>query len=547
MSPTTQSPVTGLLRRAGNVAHGGLVLRRAGLVDLTRPDLGVRALIATRRLGPIAGAASNATLRDGDATAIVDELGSLTYRELDLRTNALARAWSRLGVREGGMVAVLCRDHRGLVESLIAAAKLGARVLLMNTGFAGPQLAEVANREGVDALVYDQEFTGLLAAVRTDMPRFLAWTDDPAADPEVPRLADLIRLTDDSPVKYPRTAAGVVLLTSGTTGTPKGAARQIRSPLAAAHFLERIPLPRAGSTFIASPMFHATGFANLGLALALGSTIVVRRRFDPEATLKMAQDNRCDTLVLVPTMLARILDLGDEVIAKYDVSSVRILFLAGSTLAPDVGNRAQQVFGPSVYNLYGSTEVAVATVCTPDEWTRAPGTVGRAPHGTIVRLYDKDGAPVTAPHTRGRVFVGSDLGFGGYTGGGTKEIIDGLLASGDVGHFDEDGLLFIDGRDDDMIVSGGENVFPAEIEDLLIGHEDVAEAAVIGVPDDAFGQRLRAFVVTAEGAELDADTVRDYVKANLARHKVPRDVVFLPELPRNPTGKLLRRKLAELD
>jgi fatty-acyl-CoA synthase len=197
-----------------------------------------------------------------------------------------------------------------------------------------------------------------------------------------------------------------------------------------------------------------------------------------------------------------------------------------------------------VHNLYGSTEVAVATVATPEDWVKAPGTVGRAPVGCKVALYDEKGGKITKPHVTGRVFVGSGLSFGGYTDGRHKEIIDGLLSSGDVGHFDEDGLLFIDGRDDEMIVSGGENVFPIEVENLLVEREDVIEAAVIGVEDPEFGQRLKAFVVRAEGADLDAVEIRDYVKANLARYKVPRDVEFLDELPRNATGKVLRTKLS---
>lgn len=269
----------------------------------------------------------------------------------------------------------------------------------------------------------------------------------------------------------------------------------------------------------------------------------MRRKFSPEETLKGVAEHRCTALVLVPTMLQRIVDLPAETRARYDTSCLRIVFVAGSALSPDLGNRANEAFGPVVHNLYGSTEVAVATVATPEDWQRAPGTVGRAPVGCRVALYDQDGRKVTEPHVTARVFVGSGLSFGGYTDGRHKEIIDGLLSSGDVGHFDDDGLLFIDGRDDEMIVSGGENVFPVEVENLLVEREDVLEAAVIGVEDPEFGQRLKAFVVRAEGSDLDLEGVREYVKANLARYKVPREVEFLDELPRNATGKVLRSKL----
>ena len=212
------------------------------------------------------------------------------------------------------------------------------------------------------------------------------------------------------------------------------------------------------------------------MSCALGCTVVVRRKFDPEATLRGVAEHRCTALVLVPTMLQRILDLGPEVIGRYDTSSLRIIFVAGSALAPEVGNRATELFGDVIHNLYGSTEVAVATVATPEDWKRAPGTVGKPPVGCRVELYDEHGRRITRPYVTGRVFVGSGLAFEGYTDGRTKETINGLLATGDVGHFDADGLLFIDGRDDEMIVSGGENVYPVEVENVLVEHPDVREA-----------------------------------------------------------------------
>ncbi|MEV4056309.1 acyl-CoA synthetase [Amycolatopsis sp. NPDC049688] len=522
------------------------VMRRAGLVPFPRVDEGVRSLVALRKFGPFAGANHISARRDPAAIGIVDELGPLTYKQLDDQSNALARAWSERGIRPGQVVAALCRDHRGLVITMAASGKLGVRLLLMNTGFAKPQLADVAKREGVTALVYDQEFTGLLDAIPDSVERYLAWVD-PGSDltgRTVPVLDEIIASTDDRPFPAPAKPGGFVLLTSGTTGTPKGAPRPHTSALASAQFLDRIPLRSNEATYMGAPLFHGTGLSQFILSFALGSKVVMRRKFNPEEALRGVAEHRCTALVLVPTMLQRIVDLPKEVREKYDTSALRIIFVAGSALSPDLGNRANEAFGPVVHNLYGSTEVAVATVATPEDWAKAPGTVGRAPVGCKVALYDEKGVKITKPHVTGRVFVGSGLSFGGYTDGRHKEIIDGLLSSGDVGHFDEDGLLFIDGRDDEMIVSGGENVFPIEVENLLVEREDVIEAAVIGVEDPEFGQRLKAFVVRAEGADLDADEIRDYVKANLARYKVPRDVEFLDELPRNATGKVLRNKLS---
>jgi acyl-CoA synthetase (AMP-forming)/AMP-acid ligase II len=527
------------------MVRGLAVIRRSGLMPLGRPDRALRSLIALRRLGPIAGAAHVAAKRDHRAIGLVDELGPLTYLQLDTRSNALARAFEARGLGPDSVIALLARDHRGAVDTMVAAGKLGARLLLMNTGFATRQLVDVARREKVSAVVYDTEFGEQIDALDADLPRFLAWVDE-GIDPAHPTLDELITSTDDRAVPAPAEPGGMVLLTSGTTGTPKGAPRTVKSPLAAAQFLDRIPLRVGEATVLAAPLFHGTGLSQFLLSFALGSTVVLRRRFDPEQTLRAVQDNRATALVLVPTMLRRIVDLGPEVLGKYDTSSLRIVFCAGSSLPPELGNRATEAFGDVVHNLYGSTEVAVATVATPQDWREAPGTVGRPPVGCRVALYDEQGRRVRGPDKVGRVFVGSMLSFEGYTDGRHKDVIDGLLSSGDVGHFDARGRLFIDGRDDDMIVSGGENVFPGEVENVLLEHDGVVEVAVTGVPDEEFGERLKAYVVSKPDTTLDADDLRDFVRANLARYKVPRDVVFLDELPRNATGKIRKDRLAEL-
>ncbi|HZZ96645.1 MAG TPA: acyl-CoA synthetase [Jatrophihabitantaceae bacterium] len=529
------------VRRLPTTAQEAGVLFRVGLAPVTRPQDMITALLNMKRWGMVAGAIRIAAHRDPDALGLVDEIGELTFGQLDERSNALARAWGEDGLDDTSVIAVLCRDHRGLVETMFAAGKLGAKLLLMNTGFAKPQFAEVVEREGANILVYDVEFAEILNNVPEDVPRYLAWTDGDESDHKT--LESLIESTSTEDLPRPKSVGGLVLLTSGTTGTPKGASRQVSSPFAAAQFLDRVPLGLNERTFFGAPLFHGTGLSQFLITLALGSTTITRRKFDPRKTLEAIQEYKCETLVLVPTMLQRLLQLGDDAIKEFDTSSLRIIFLAGSAVAPEVGNHAMELFGDVVYNLYGSTEVAVATVATPEDWKKAPGTVGKVPVGCKVHLYDDNDKRITKPNETGRIFVGSGLKFTGYTGGGSKDEIDGLLSAGDVGHFDENGLLFIDGRDDDMIVSGGENVFPAEVENLLLEHKDIADAAVIAVKDEDFGARLKAFVVLNDGASLSADDVKAHVKSELARHKVPRDVEFIGELPRNATGKLLRKEL----
>ena len=335
------------------------------------------------------------------------------------------------------------------------------------------------------------------------------------------------------------------MLTSGTTGTPKGAPREQPDSLQpVAALFSKIPLHAREVTMVAAPMFHAWGFAHLTLSIPLGSTVVVQRRFEPQDTLRAVAQHGASTLVVVPVMLQRILELGPETIARYDLHRLRVIALSGSALPGELATRAMDVFGDVLYNLYGSTEVAWATIATPADLRAAPGTAGRAPIGTVVKLLDDEGREVS-PGEVGRIFVANEMTFEGYAGGGNKEVIRGVMSTGDVGRFDHAGRLFVEGRDDEMIVSGGENVFPREVEDLLAEHDQIEEAAAVGVADEQFGQRLAAYVVARAGASLSEDAVKEYVKENLARYKVPRDVVFLARLPRNAAGKVLKRELIE--
>jgi fatty-acyl-CoA synthase len=234
--------------------------------------------------------------------------------------------------------------------------------------------------------------------------------------------------------------------------------------------------------------------------------------------------------------------LAADSLDPHDLSSLRVVASSGSALPGHLALAWMDRVGDTLYNLYGSTEVGQATIATPEDMRAAPGTAGRVIPGSIVAILDAAGNDVPTG-SEGEIVVGNDAQFTEYTGGGTKARVRGLMSSGDVGHFDEDGRLFVTGRADDMIVSGGENVFPGEVEDVIAAEPDVVDAAVVGVPDPDFGQRLAAFVVTRPGSDLDADAIRKLVAGRLARHKVPRDVTFVAELPRTTTGKLLRREL----
>jgi acyl-CoA synthetase (AMP-forming)/AMP-acid ligase II/uncharacterized protein YndB with AHSA1/START domain len=531
--------------RAAYLLGSVKVLVDAGVVRPMRPDRAWGVLRTIQKWGrsPAAGSISLAE-RFPDEPMIVDELGTLTYSEVHTRTNALAHALSDAGIVEGDGVGIMCRNHRGFIEATVAASKLGADALFLNTAFAGPQLTDVVKRERPKALVYDEEFSGLLTEAGRRRKRFVAWHDSERCDD--PTLDELIGEGDPEDVVPPDREGRWVILTSGTTGAPKGASRTNPQSLdPAVSLLSKIPLKARQVSHIAAPLFHSWGFAHYSLGLILGTTYVLRRRFEPEACLAEVARYRCDSLVVVPVMMQRILELPEETRAKYDVSSLQVVAASGSALPGDLAIEWMNTFGDTLYNLYGSTEVSWASIATPTDMRAAPGTAGKPPRGTVLRLFDENGVEVPQGQT-GRIFVGNELLFEGYTGGGSKDFIGSLMATGDVGRFDEGGRLFVEGRDDEMIVSGGENVFPQEVEDLLARHEAVSEVAAIGVEDKDFGQRLRAFVVLEKGKEASEDELKDHVKANLARYKVPREIVFLDELPRNATGKVLKRDLEHL-
>ncbi len=526
-----------------DTAFEAKVLHEAGIVGLVRPDKAAKVATTFLRWGasPATGVAT-AAHKYPHETMLIDERGSLSFERVHRRTNALAHAFAGMGIGPGDGVGIMCRNHRGFIEATLAAAKLGASALYLNTMFAGPQLVEVTKREEPKALVYDEEFAGLLDGVDEGIARIVAWSD---GEVEGPTLDALIAANEDSDHKPPPDKPRFVILTSGTTGTPKGAQRS--SPdglLAMAALIDKIPFRARDTMMVAAPLFHSWGFFHFVMSLPTASTMILRRRFDEEETLRAVQEHRADVLGVVPVMLQRILRLPEQTLASYDLSSLRITSASGSALPGELATEWMDRFGDTVYNLYGSTEVAYATVATPEDLRAAPGTAGRPPRGTVVRLYDEAGQEVPGGEV-GRIFVGNEMSFEGYTGGGGKEAIDGLLCSGDVGHFDADGRLFIDGRDDEMIVSGGENVFPREVEDLLADHDGVVEVAVIGVEDAEFGQRLKAFVVTTGEEEVSAEDLKAHVKANLAAYKAPREFEFLEELPRNATGKILKRELHE--
>ncbi len=547
--------LTAARNRVGAVLNRGLaevrsvgVLARAGVISPGDPRGALASLKAMNGFGAVGGGIVNAAHRHGSRTGLVDDAGSLTFTELHERSNALAAALASRGVHEGATIGLLARNHRWLFDVVFGAAKGGYHLVLLNTEFAGPQAKDVCEREGVDVLVADEEFLGVVADIAVPQGTYVAWTDTEAEDGRVGGYETLAVVTAscstaDRPA--PSRHGRIVILTSGTTGMPKGAPRaQPRSLSGPGAVLDKIPFREAGRVLVAPPVFHSWGLLTALLAVSTGSTVIVTRRFDPVRTLDLLEEHRCTGLIVVPVMLNRMLDVDERPPAERDLQALTFIASSGSKLEPSLVEATMDAFGEVLYNFYGSTEVATAAIGTPEDLRANPASAGRPPLGSVVRLLDEDGREVP-PGETGRIFVANSMSFSGYTGGEDKERIDGLVATGDVGHWDEGGRLVVDGRDDDMIVSGGENVFPGEVEDLIADLDEVDEVAVLGVDDPKMGQRLQAFVVVHPGQTLTEAQVRDHVAANLARYKVPRSVTFLDELPRNPTGKVLKRKLRD--
>ena len=553
--PLITDLASGALNKARQIAERGSAelhylqkMITSGAFGIEAPR-NLAAMVAdVRRWGEIGMIPALNARRAPNRLAIIDDEGSITNTELNDAANAVANGLLAMGVRGGDGVGILARNHRWFSIANYACARVGARTIMLNTEFSGPQIRDVSEREGAKLIIYDDEYTEAVTLAEPALGKLRAFVpgDEPSGSTDE-TLAELIARSSTDPAPKATKRSAMIILTSGTTGTPKGATRHTPPTLApVGGILSSVPFKAGEITALPSPMFHAIGYLHAAIAATLGSTLILHRRFNAATVLEDISTHKATAVVVVPVMLSRMLDALEKMEPKPDLSSLRIVFVSGSQLGAELATRAMKELGPVVYNLYGSTEVAFATIARPQDLKRNPATVGPVVRGAKVKILDDHGAELPQGEV-GRIFVGTPMPFEGYTGGGNKAIIDGLLSSGDVGYFDADGLLYVSGRDDEMIVSGGENVFPAEVEDLIGGHPDVIEATAIGVDDKDFGARLRAFVVPREGTALTEDAIKDYVREHLARYKVPREVVFLAELPRNPTGKILKRELRQIE
>ena len=519
----------------------GSTLRTAGRLGVFDPLLGASRVAGLRRWGPGLGAlVAAAARRYPRRVAVIDETGSTTYRQLDGRTASIAAGLvDRIGSIDAdthGPVAVgiLARNHRGFLEAQIGIERAGLDMVLLSTALPAAGLAAVAERERLALVVADEELMAVVSGAGYGDRAMAADGIGPATLDEM--------ASSQRTVPAPRRRSRLVILTSGTTGPPRGARRGFGTAEAdAISIFDAIPYRVGEVHHPASPLFHAWGLSQASIALGTASTVVLRRRFDAAAVLDLIDEHRVSVLSVVPTMLGRLLGAVGDGPAP---GALRVVASSGNVLSGSLATAFMDRFGDTLYNVYGSTEASIASVAGPEDLRAAPGTVGRPPAGVTVAILDAQGRPVVQGG-RGRVFVGNSMQFDGYSDGGHRERVGALMATADLGWFDPDGRLFVDGREDDLIVTGGENVFPSEVEEVLEGLPGVDQAATVGVPDDEYGQVVVAFVVPTVGTELDPEELRAGATSTLPRFKVPRRIVVVDALPRTVTGKLIRHQLVD--
>jgi acyl-CoA synthetase (AMP-forming)/AMP-acid ligase II len=417
----------------------------------------------------------------------------------------------------------------------------------LNTWAKGGEMKVTLEGTSPRLMIYDAlHEKHVRAAVPDDLPKIRVGDakDGPLAG-AIPYEDALRDSSAAPPLPYARDkgSARIVIHTSGTTGTPKGAARDagVMGVREFIGLLDTVPLRRDDIVVVPAPMFHSFGLLAFTLGSLLGVTFVFPDRFEPERTLALIDEHRATSAALVPVMINRILSLPDEVKSKYDVSSIRVLLASGSAIPDDVRKEIDTLFPEALYDLYGSTEAGWVAIATPQDMVAKSGTVGRPVWGVEIAVFSPEGNRL-GPGKTGEIHVRSGALFEGYTSGEQKSWREGFVSIGDLGHVDEDGYLYIEGRADDMVVVGGENVYPAEIEAVLRGVPEVEDVAVFGVPDPEYGEVLAAFVV----GSASPDRVQEAARRDLASFKVPRRVQIVDDLPRTSTGKVLKRELIPL-
>lgn len=542
-------PTPSLTQWMARAQTAGRVALRSGIAFQMTPR-GLLALARARRRGPLG---ISALLRIHAAArptspAIIFEGRTRSWGETDQRIDRLASSLHHeLGLGAGDAAVLVMRNRPEMLEAQVALARLGGSAVSVSWRSTPDELAYLVEHSGARAVLVEAPIAD---AVREAQPRLR----DVRAFISVGGEVEGFTAYDSLLARPPRARLDgqegtVVIYTSGTTGKPKGAVRGFHkdTPWGVLHVLDELPIRTDDRHLAVCPMYHSTAFGFIGFTMTLGGAVVIEPTFDPERFLATIERERVTTTAVVPTMLHRLLALPETTRQRYDTRSLRAIFCGGAPLSGALARRTMEELGHVLYNFYGATETGLNMVATPDELLRAPGTIGHVIPGNEVRILDDAGREVPDGET-GELWVRNTMLVAGYhrdAEATQRSMREGFFSVGDLAHRDASGLYHLDGRKRDMIITGGVNVYPAEVEEVLHRHPDVAECAVIGVKDEEWGERVRAFVVPRD-ASFDEAALLAWSRTQLAGPKVPREVRVVEALPKNPTGKVLKRELRAL-
>ncbi|HEV7555108.1 MAG TPA: AMP-binding protein, partial [Kofleriaceae bacterium] len=455
----------------------------------------------------------------------------------------------------GARVALMLPNGIEYLVAQQALARLGATAVQIGYRLKAPEIAYILGNSDPRATIVQAEYLDVMRDARAQAdnkggPMLSVGGTDAQHDADDWDRA----LAATSPELPPRQKSGdgggVIVYTSGTTGKPKGANRTWNKTgfESVADMIHQVGMRADDRHLVVCPLYHSAAPAFVAIMMAFGATIVLQNHFDPEQCLDIIQRERITCTLTVPTMIVRLTNVPAEVRRRYDTSSLRWLMSAAAPLTTEAARRFMDQYGPVLWNFYGATETGLVTLAGPHDHVSRPGTIGKALRGNQIRLLDEAGHQVAVGQV-GELYARNVTLISGYHNNdeATKSSQrDGFFSVGDMGRIDREGYYYLESRKHDMVISGGVNIYPREIEDHLHTHPAILDAAVIGVPDPEWGETLRAFIVLRHGESVSETEVIDYCRRGLADFKRPRKVTFLAELPRNPTGKVLKRELREL-
>jgi fatty-acyl-CoA synthase len=543
--------------RVRDLAFVSQVVRSTRILSRIRPTGVARFLRAARRVkpGPHLAPMFHAHTQP-EKECLVDGDRRISWAEMDQLCNQLAHALVARGVQGGDRVALMLPNGVDYLIAQQAMVRIGAVAVQIGYRLKAGEVAYILENAEPRVILVHAQYQDVIAEARTPAGSTApVLVLDGKVIPSTGLRTGFERLEDatagqpgDIPPKVTRSdGGGVIVYTSGTTGKPKGATRSWKQTglEAVADMMLQVGMRADDRHLVVCPLYHSAAPAFVAITMSLGGTCVLMNHFDPEAALALIEKERITSTLVVPTMLVRITALPAEVRRRYDTSSLRWVMSGAAPLATETARLFQEQFGPILWNFYGATETGMVTLAGPADHTAHAGTVGRALRGNEVRILGEDGAPLEVGQV-GELYARNSMLIGGYhrnPEATQSSMRDGFFSVGDLARIDAEGYYYMESRKHDMVISGGVNIYPREIEEHLHTHPAVLEAAVIGVPDPEWGETLRAYVVLRPGQALSETEVVDFCRSALADYKRPRQVVFLDELPRNPTGKVLKREL----